>query len=48
VHLDNVDNLLQELWRHADLHCMDEVGLSKETHDTGNIMKHGESSVNMV
>jgi hypothetical protein len=34
--------------RHANLHCMDDVGLWEVTQDTGNMLKHIESWVGMV
>jgi len=48
VCLHEVENPLLEVIKHADLHCMEEVGLREVTHDTGNMSKHIESSVNMV
>jgi hypothetical protein len=32
--------------KHAGLHCVGEVGLREVAHDTGNMSKHIESSVN--
>jgi hypothetical protein len=48
-----VENPLLEVIKHADLHCMEEVGLQEVglqevAHDTGNMSKHVESSVNMM
>jgi hypothetical protein len=43
-----VENPLLEMVKHADLHCMEEVGLREVTHNTWNMSKHVESSVNMV
>jgi hypothetical protein len=34
--------------KHPDLNCMEGVGLWEGTHDTGNMSKHIESSVNMA
>ena len=48
VHLHEVENPLLEVVKHADLHCMEEVGLREVAHDTGNMSKHVESSVNMA
>jgi hypothetical protein len=43
-----VENPLLEVVKHADLHCMEEVALREVVHDTGNMSKHVESSVNMA
>jgi len=48
VRLHELENLLLEVIKHADLHCMEEVGLREVAHDTGNMSKRGESSVNMA
>ena len=48
VRLHEVENPLLEVIKHADLHCMEEVGLREVAHDTGNMSKHVESSVNMA
>jgi len=49
MHLHEVENTLLEVVKHADLHCMEEeVGLREVTHNTGNMSKHVESSVNMA
>ena len=37
-----------EVIKHASLHCMEEVGLREVTHDTGNMLEHVESSVNLA
>jgi len=42
-----VENPLQEVIKHADLHWMKEVGLREVAHDTGNMSEHVESLVNM-
>jgi hypothetical protein len=42
-----VENALLEVVKHANLHCMEEVMLWEVAHDTGNMPKHAESSVNM-
>jgi hypothetical protein len=44
----DVENPIVEVVKHANLHCMEEVGLREGAHDTGNMLKHGEFSVNMV
>jgi hypothetical protein len=38
---------LLEVVKHADLHCMEMVGLREIAHNTGNMWKHVESLVNM-
>jgi len=43
-----VENPLLEVVKHANLHCMEEVGLTEVAHNTGNVSKHVEFSVNMV
>jgi hypothetical protein len=43
-----VENPLLEGVKHADLHCMEELGLREVAHNTGNVSKHVESSVNMA
>jgi hypothetical protein len=48
VHLHAVKNPLLEVVKHADLHCMEEVGLWKIAHNTGNMSKHFESSVDLA
>jgi len=48
VQLHEVENPLLEVVKHVDLHCMKEGGLREVTHDTGNMSKHVESSVNMA
>jgi len=37
VRLHEVENPLLEVIKHADLHCMEEVGLQEAAHDTGNM-----------
>ena len=46
--LHGVKNPPLEAVQHADQHCMEEVGLQEVAHGTGNMLKHVESSVNMV
>ena len=48
MRLHEVENPLLEVVKHADLHCMEEVGLREIAHNTGNMSKHVESSVNMA
>jgi len=43
-----VENSLLQVVKDADLHCMEEVGLREVAHNTGNVSKHVESSVNMA
>jgi len=37
-----------EVVKHADLHCMEEVGHWEVTHHKGNMSKHAESWVKMA
>jgi len=48
VRLHEVENPLQEVMKHADMHCMEEVGLREVAHNTGNMLKRVEFSVNMA
>jgi hypothetical protein len=48
VCLHEVENPLLEVIKHADLHCREEVELREVAHDTGNMLNHAESSVNMA
>ena len=48
VHLHEVENPLLEVVKHADLNCMEEVGLREVAHNTRNVSKHVEFSVNMA
>jgi len=48
MRLHKVQNPLLEVVIHADLHCIEEVGIRKFAHDTGNVSTDVESSVNMV
>ena len=43
-----VENPLLEVVKRADMHCMEEVGPREVAHNTGNISKHVESSLNMA
>ena len=43
-----MENPLLQVVKHADLHCMEEVGLREVAHNTGNMSKHIECSVNIV
>jgi len=47
MRLHEVENPLLVVVKHADLHCMEVLGLWEVTHDTGNMSKHIESPVNM-
>jgi hypothetical protein len=48
VYLGEVENPLLKVVKHADLHYMEVVGLREVTHDTGNLLKHVESFVDMA
>jgi len=48
MRLHAVENPLLEVVKHANLHYMEEVGLGEVAHNTGNVSKHLESSVNMA
>ena len=48
VCVHEVENPLLEVVKHADLHCMEQVGLQVMTHNIGIMSKHVESSVNMA
>jgi hypothetical protein len=48
VLLHEVENPHLEAVKHADVHCMKEVGLQEVAHDTGNWLKQLESSVGMA
>jgi hypothetical protein len=43
-----VENPLLEVVKHADLHCIQEVGPREVAHDTRNMSNHVESSVNLA
>jgi hypothetical protein len=43
-----MENPLLEVVKHADRHCMEEIGRTDVTHDTGNMPKDVESSVIMA
>jgi hypothetical protein len=43
-----VENSLLELVKHADLHCMEEVGLGEVVYDTANRSNHVDSAVKMA
>jgi hypothetical protein len=45
MHLHEVDNPLLVVVKHANQHCMEEVGLRKVPHNTWNISEHCESLV---
>jgi hypothetical protein len=42
-----VGNPLLVVFQHADLHCVEEFGLWVGAHNTGNMSKHVQSTVNM-
>src|SRR5258705_10884376 len=46
MRLHEVENPLLEVVKHANLHCMEEVGLREVAHNTRNQSKHVESLVN--
>jgi hypothetical protein len=48
VRLHEVENPLLEVVKHADLHCMEVIGLWEVAHNTGNMSKHIESWVDMA
>jgi len=48
VRLYELENPVLEVFKHASLHCMEEVGLREVSHDKGNIWKHVEISGNMA
>ena len=48
MRLHEVENPLLEGVKHADLHCMEEVGLREAAHNPENMLKYVESSVHMV
>jgi hypothetical protein len=48
VRLLEVEIPLREVVKHADLHCMEEVGLREVAHDSGNKSKCVESSVELA
>ena len=48
MRLHEVENPLLEVVKHANLHCMEKVGLWEVAHNTGTMSKHVESLVNMV
>jgi hypothetical protein len=43
-----VENQLLLVVKHANLHCMEEVGLREVAHNTVNVPKQVESSVNIA
>jgi len=48
MYLQEVENPLQEVVKHASLHCMEEVRFEEFAHDTRNMSKHIQLSVNMA
>jgi hypothetical protein len=47
VHLLELANPFPEVVKHANLRCMEDVGLREIAYNTGNVSKHVEYSVNM-
>jgi hypothetical protein len=47
MRLHEVENPLLEVVKHADLHCIEVVGLKEVAHSTGNMSNHIECLVNM-
>jgi hypothetical protein len=48
MRLHEVENPSLEVVKHADVHCMEEVGLREVAHNTWNMSKHCESPVTMA
>ena len=48
VSFHEVENPHIEVVKHADLHCMEKVGLREVAHDAGIMSKHIESAVNLA
>jgi len=48
VRLHDVEYPLLEVVKHANMRCMEEVGLREVAHNEGNMSKHVESSVDMA
>ena len=48
MHLDEVENPFLELVKHADLHVMEEVRLREFAHNTANMSKHFDLSVDIA
>ena len=48
MRVHEVENVLLEVVKPADLHCMEEVKLREVADDTGNMSKHVEFSVHMA
>jgi len=48
VRLHQLDNPLAEVVKDAEMHCMEKAGFREVNHDTENMSKHIESSVNMM
>ena len=47
MHHPEVENPHLEVFKHGTLHCMEEVGHWEVAHDTGNMLKHVESSIHL-
>jgi hypothetical protein len=48
VCLHEVDNPLLEVFKYANLHCMEEVGIREVANDTGNMLKQVASSMHLA
>jgi hypothetical protein len=48
VRLHEAENPLLVVAKHADQHSIEEVRLPEVAHDTGTMLKHVESTVNMA
>jgi hypothetical protein len=48
MRIHEVEYPLLEVIKRANVHCMEEVGHRKISHDTGNLSTHIESSVHMA
>jgi hypothetical protein len=48
MRLHDVEYLIVEVVKGADLHCMEEVGHTEVIYHIANMSKHVQSSVNMV
>jgi len=46
MHVHEVENLLVQVVKHVDMHCVEEVGLREVDHNTGNMSKQVESFMN--
>jgi hypothetical protein len=48
VRLHEVEHPFLDVVKHADLHCIEDVGCREVAHNTRNVPKHGESLVYMA